>query len=166
MDTPFKHLLAAYQRRAYLAALGWMGNEQEAVELAQEAMLKAWRARASYDTGRPFYPWLHVIVKNTCRDALARRTRAPLTGLEVERVADDGPRPDAQIGNQQRHQHLHHALSQLQPDHREILILRHFEDLSYAEIAEQLGLAQGTVMSRLYRARRALLLQLEQQDSP
>ena len=76
MDTPFKHLLAAYQRRAYMAALGWMGNEQEAVELAQEAMLKAWRARASYDIGRPFYPWLHVIVKNTCRDALARRTRA------------------------------------------------------------------------------------------
>lgn len=164
MSTPFKHLLAAYQGRAYLAALGWVGNEQEAHELAQDALLKAWKARQSYDTARPFYPWLHVIVKNVCRDALARRARAPLPGLKTEGVVDASLQPEAGLRVRQREQRLHDAMKLLDDPHREILVLRHFEDLSYAEIAEVLNLAVGTVMSRLFRARRALLHQLETED--
>jgi len=164
MTTPFKHLLAAYQRRAYLAALGWVGNEQEAHELAQDALLKAWKARQSYDSARPFYPWLHVIVKNVCRDALARSARAPLPGLKAERVVDAAPQPEAGLRLRQREQRLYAAMRLLDDHHREILVLRHFEDLSYAEIAEVLNLAVGTVMSRLFRARKALLHQLETED--
>ncbi len=156
MTTTFDHLLAAYLPRVHRAALGWMGDEQEAREVAQEALLKAFSARDRYDAGRPFYPWLHRIVRNTSFDALARRKHRAVSGLDTERVRASTPDVDAALDRQHTRRRLHRALQTLSPEHREIIVLRHFEDLSYAEIGELLSLAEGTVMSRLYRARKAL----------
>ncbi|MFT4624781.1 MAG: RNA polymerase sigma-70 factor (ECF subfamily) [Myxococcota bacterium] len=158
---PFEHLLAAHSRRVHRAALGILGDEQEAREVAQEALLKAHRARARYDTSRPFYPWLYRIVKNTCFDARARGRHRALPGLQDERVAAPDASPGDRIDQSRAIARMRTALETLSADHREIIAMRHFQDLSYAEIGTLLGVKQGTVMSRLFRARRALSAAME-----
>jgi RNA polymerase sigma factor (sigma-70 family) len=160
MATPFAHLLASHMVRVHRCALGWLGNEQEAREVAQEALTKAWAAQGRYDASRPFYPWLSTIVRNTCRDARARK-RA-FTGLEADRLPSTNPSPHTALDTAQTRAQLHKALDALDDTHREIIIMRHFEDRAYAEIAQALGVAQGTVMSRLYRARKALVQRMEE----
>ena len=157
---PFDALLDAHRPRVQRAAVGFLGNPEDARDAAQEALLKAWRARDSYDAERPFYPWLYRIVKNHCLDQLAkRRVRRP-AALEVERLASDSPSAELEAARAQSRARLWAALQGLSEEHREIVNLRHFQDLSYAEIAEVLDLKEGTVMSRLYRARQALAREL------
>ena len=160
-STPFEHLLAAHAPRAHRAALGLLGDEQEAREIAQEALLKAHRARDRYDTTRPFYPWLYRIVKNTCLDARARRRHRAVPGLDDERVSAPPHRPGEGIDQARAIARMRTALQTLSESHREIIALRHFQDLSYAEIASILQIREGTVMSRLFRARRALAAAME-----
>lgn len=162
MQATFPQLLALHLPRVHRAALGLVGDEQEAREVAQEALLRAWNARDRYDPARPFYPWLYTIVKNACRDALARRRHRAEPGLQDEHVPSPGPGPLAELGQREAEQAVRRALADLDPEHREILQLRHFQDLSYAEIGQVLGLPAGTVMSRLYRARQALLRRIEE----
>ena len=163
---PFSHLLAAHRPRLLRAALGWLTDEQEAREVAQDTLLKAWAARDRYDPSRPFYPWLRTILRNTCRDARARGRHRAVSGLKADRVVASEPSPERVAVLQEETLRLRDAMRGLEPDHHEIIVLRHFEDLSYAEIAEILGVAQGTVMSRLYRARRALAARLHPLEAP
>lgn len=156
-NPPFEHLLAAHSPRVHRAALGILGHEQEAREVAQDALLKAHKARARYDFARPFYPWLYRIVRNTAFDALARRKHRALPGLMEDRVVDSEPTVLDRIDQKQSIDRVRAAMQHLKNDQREILSMRHFQDLSYAEIAQILEVPEGTVMSRLYRARKALL---------
>jgi RNA polymerase sigma-70 factor (ECF subfamily) len=160
-STPFEHLLAAHSPRAHRAALGLLGDEQEAREIAQEALLRAHRARDRYDTTRPFYPWLYRIVKNACLDARARGRHRAVPGLRDERISAPLQRPGESIDQARAIQRMRTALQTLTDGHREIIALRHFQDLSYAEIASILQVKEGTVMSRLFRARRALAAAME-----
>jgi len=164
MNIPFDHLLAAHAVRAHRAALGLMGEEQEARDMAQEALFKAFRAQDRYDQGRPFYPWLYRIVKNTCLDAIARRKHRASLGLDEHRVADPAPSAEHRIDQDQAINSMRRAIQTLSVEHREIISMRHFQDLSYAEMSELLGVPQGTVMSRLYRARKVLARALEAQS--
>ena len=157
----FEHLLAANMQRVQRAAVGWLGNEQEGREVAQDALLKAYKARDRYDPRRPFYPWLYTIVRNACRDAAARRKHRAVSGLDSERVASTQPSALARLSQNEAEQRVHRAIATLREEQREILIMRHFQDLAYAEIATLLDLPEGTVMSRLYRARKALAAALE-----
>ncbi len=161
----FDHLLAAYAPRVHRAALGMMGEEQEAREVAQDALLKAYRARERYDPARPFYPWLYRIVKNSCLDALARRRHRARPGLDEQRVHDCAPTVLDRIGQQESIARVQRGIARLSEAHREILSMRHFQDLTYVEMSMLLEVPEGTVMSRLYRARRALVRVLEE-DSP
>jgi len=162
MTATFQELLASSYPRVHRCTLGMLGDEQEAREAAQEALLKAWRARDSYDPARPFYPWLYTIVRNLCRDVRARRYRQPFVGVDTERVASSTPSPLAVVDSHEAQERVRVAMDQLHPDHREIIAMRHFQDLSYAEIGELLGVPQGTVMSRLFRARKALVRILQE----
>jgi RNA polymerase sigma-70 factor (ECF subfamily) len=159
--TTFDQLLAVHYRRVHRAALGFVHHEQEARELAHDALLKAHRARDRYDPSRPFYPWLYRILRNTCFDALARRKHREQSGLEPERVASTAPHGESTVQAAQERKQLATALETLSASHREIINMRHFQDLSYAEIGELLEIPEGTVMSRLYRARRALAAAME-----
>ena len=136
---PFSHLLAAYRPRLLRAALGWLTDEQEAHEVAQDTLMKAWAARDRYDPSRPFYPWLRTILRNTCRDARARGRHRAVSGLKADRVVSTEPGPERATVRRDETLHLQAAMRSLDPDHHEIIVLRHFEDLSYAEIAEILG---------------------------
>ncbi len=162
MSATFANLLAANLVRVHKSALGRLGDEQEAREVAQEALTRAWAARERYDSRRPFYPWLATIVRNACRDARARRRNRAVSGLDTERLTSPIRGPWAALDAAQAQQRVRTAMEVLDESHREIIVLRHFEDLSYAEIAAMLDIAEGTVMSRLFRARRALIRVLEE----
>ena len=156
-DLPFHHHLAAAMPRVHRAALGLMGDEQEAREIAQEALMKAYQARDRYDRSRPFYPWMYRILRNLALDAIARRRHRATPGLDDSRVHAEDLAPADRLSTQQDVRLLREAMRSLSEEHREILSMRHFQDLSYAEMAELLEVPKGTVMSRLYRARKALV---------
>jgi RNA polymerase sigma-70 factor (ECF subfamily) len=162
MMATFDHLLAAYRPRAVRAAVGLLGDEQEAAEVTQDAMLKAYAARDRYDPARPFYPWLYRIVRNAAFDALRRRKHRPISGLEPERHATGSPSALDQMAQREAIATVRRAMDLLGEQHREIIGMRHFQDLTYAEIGQLLELPQGTVMSRLFRARRALAQAIEE----
>lgn len=157
----FGQLVKTYQQMAYATAYGFVGNREDALELAQDAFVKAYRAMNRFDTSMPFYPWLYRIVKNTCLNHLKKRRRRGETSLEslresgVQFVSNDGG-PSRNAGIDEIRAHLAHALNELPDDHREIITLRHVRGLSYTEIAECLKIPKGTVMSRLHTARRRM----------
>lgn len=142
--------------RVHRAALGLLGDEQEAREIAQEALMKAYSARDRYDPNRPFYPWMYRIVRNLAFDARARGRHRALSGLDTERVVNTQPSALDTLAQGEAEARVRAAMTTLSDEHREVLGMRHFQDLSYAEIGELLDLPQGTVMSRIYRARKAL----------
>ena len=146
--------------RVHRAALGLLADEQEAREIAQEALVKAYAARERYDSRRPFYPWLYRIVRNLALDARRRARHRAVSGLDTERVVSSGRDPESSVAQAQSADRLRAAMAALSEDHAEILSMRHFQDLSYAEIGEILEIPKGTVMSRLYRARNALAAEL------
>ena len=162
MTADFAQLLAAYGPRVHRAAAGMLRDEQEAREVAQDALAKAWAAQDRYDRGRPFYPWLATIVRNACRDAIARGRHRAIGGLDSERLSSADPSPLQSLSQKEAEAAVRAGMARLRDDWREILVMRHFEDLSYAEIGEALAIPQGTVMSRLYRARKALTAELAQ----
>lgn len=159
--TDFSQLLALHGPRAHRVAAGMLRDEQEAREVAQEALARAWAARDRYDARRPFYPWLATIVRNACRDAIARGRHRAIGGLDAERLTSADATPLQALSRKEAEGAVRDAMAALREDWREILLMRHFEDLSYAEIGEALSIPQGTVMSRLYRARKALVAELE-----
>lgn len=147
------------QRVAYLFALQLTGNPDEALDVSQDAMLRFFAALGRFDATRPVRPWLLRIVRNLVRDRF-RRHRVRRT--ESLTAVDDGPTiepiastedPEAAAVQHQLRVVVWQAVQELSEQHREVLVLRDYQDLSYVEIAATLGVPKGTVMSRLHRAR-------------
>lgn len=156
MTASFEHLLASALPRLHRAARGLLPDEQEAREIAQEALARALAARERYDPGRPFYPWVRQILRNAAFDARQRSRVRAVPGLEEARLGADGVDAAQLLDGRREEARLRLALERLSDDHREVLVMRHFEDLTYAEMGTLLGVPEGTVMSRLFRARRVL----------
>jgi RNA polymerase sigma-70 factor (ECF subfamily) len=163
----FGLLVERHMRRAYAHALGIVGSREDARDLSQEAFVRAYGARHTLDPGRPFYAWLYQILRRLCfnflRDASVRRRllhqRAPDWLIVTERVQTDDPA--VQVEREDARRRVSEAIAQLPPREREVLVLKEFEALKYREIADLLGVPIGTVMSRLYAARRRLADALE-----
>ncbi len=167
--TAFGRLVDMYQKRAYTAAYAMVNNRQDALELAQEGFARAFKAMGRFDTAQPFYPWLYRIVKNACLNHLKKKRRHGEVSLDSLVESGFSPPSHATTPMQaatrdETRTEIWRAIEQLPAMHREILVLRHFEDLSYSEIAECLDIAPGTVMSRLHAARRKLREALEAAD--
>lgn len=159
----FGELVTRYMRQAYFAALGLVGNHDDALDLSQEAFARAFRARRSLDPERPFYPWLYQILRRQCFNFLRnRKTRAAklvAAGGWMTDEADaraDAQSPERAMERAEEHRRVRVAITSLPAHEREVLIMREFEGLRYREIAGLLGIPIGTVMSRLYTARKAL----------
>lgn len=159
----FGELVQKYMRRAYFAALGLVANHDDALDLSQEAFARAFRARGKLDPSRPFYPWLYQIIRRLCfnflRDKKTRRARLAEAGPWLAEQA--GARaaqsaPDRETERADLRVRIETAIQALPPHEREVIVMREFEGLKYREIADLLGIPIGTVMSRLYTARRAL----------
>jgi RNA polymerase sigma-70 factor (ECF subfamily) len=163
-DELVKHL----RSKAYALAHSLVGSRDDAMELCQETFLKIYRARESFRDGEPFNPWFHRILRNTCYSFLRERGRAsersvsaPAAGGEADegdwQIHDtDAPVPGEALEADERAAQFQKALRRLSAHDREILVLRHYQELSYKEIAGALAIPEGTVMSRLFHARRRL----------
>lgn len=163
----FAELVTLYQRRAYAAAYAIVGNRDDALDLAQDAFVRAYRAMHRFDPAMPFYPWLHQIVRNTCLNHLKRKKRRGEQSLDalMEQgydAAEDGRGPQEDAELRELKLHIHEAMEKLTPDQQEIIRLRHLLDLSYTEISDSLGIPLGTVMSRLHAARKSLKRAMEE----
>ena len=155
MEDVVRARLSQAMQRSYVAAYRILGNADQARDACQEAAARALSARDRYDHDRPFYPWFYRILKNHCLDHLKRRRRTIPVGDGPPRV-DEAPTAEGQAVQDERARALSRAVEGLPMDLREIIELRHFQDLSYEEMAEVLACPVGTVMSRLYRARKQL----------
>ena len=156
----FRHLVDKYQTKAVGHAMAIIGNREDARDAVQEAFLDAYQALARFDSERPFYPWLYAILRNRCFKLIAGRKRREASSLDLPGVEGEllvstgGLSPEEQLS-------LEQALLALSPMERELVTLKHLDGLSYRELAEMLGINEGTVMSRLYYARQKLRESLE-----
>ena len=164
----FEILVSKYMRRAYFIALGLVGQHDAALDLSQEAFVRVYRHRRKFDPNRRFLPWFYQILKNLCFKWLQEQRANPHIALEDLKEREEKGNaslsfdPNLIAERDAVKDRVWRAISALKPGDREIIILRHFQGLSYREISEALSCSQGTVMSRLYYARRALKKRLEQ----
>lgn len=156
----FGELVQLHQAGVFNAAYRMTGNRQEAEDAAQEAFLRAFRSIHTLDPSRPAGPWLRRIAVNVCLNRLERREPLPLddeSGLPAPE-----PLPEPQTIARERSRQIRLALLTLPPRYRAALELRHFEELTYAEMAEALNRPMSDVKSDLFRARKLLAEKLKE----
>lgn len=147
----FRHLVESYQSQAIGHAIGILGNREDALDAVQDAFLDAFQALNRFDLSRSFYPWFYVILRNRCYKSAAVRTREKSESIEEVAILE----PSTLVAHEERLL-LECALLRLDPEDREIILLKHLDGLSYEELSERLGIPAGTVMSRLFHARTRL----------
>jgi RNA polymerase sigma-70 factor (ECF subfamily) len=150
----FRHLVERYQRQAVSHATAILGSRDEAMDAAQEAFIDAFRALKQFDNSRPFYPWFYVLLRNRCFKLTARKREMANIDETVIVAANSAAQSEDILA-------LENALRSLNMEDREIITLKYFDGLNYNELAERLQIPKGTVMSRLFHARRKLQVQLE-----
>lgn len=142
------------------------GDEHRSDDLTQETFARVFGARREFENGRKFSTWLWRIALNLCHDELRRRQRRPEVALTIadaefgdrpaEEPASEGPSPAQHLESSERHAAVRAALLELPEHYRVVVVLRHYEDLKFAEIAEALDLPEGTVKSRMAEALKLL----------
>lgn len=144
---------------AHALAIQILGNREDAADAVHDALAMVLARPGIYDAAkRPLKPWFLRVVRNRCLDQIRRRRPGD---KPVDELLDPGDTPEQALQIVQRDAELKSALAAISVDQRQIVVLRDYLDLSYAEIADVLRIAQGTVMSRLHRARLALKEVLE-----
>jgi len=161
----FEELVARHRDKVYARAFSMMRNEDEALDLSQDAWVKGWQRLAQFQGSSSFVTWMTRIVINLCLDQLRKHKRQRAESIEmleeeaggVERkmpvVTSD---PLEGLERAELRQRIDRAMGQLSNEHRTVLILHEFEELEYKEIAKKMSCSIGTVMSRLFYARRRM----------
>lgn len=159
----FEELVRAYEKRVYHLALRMCGNADDAYEVAQEAFLSVWKGMRFFRGDSSFSTWLYRLTSNAAIDFLRRQRRqlendgVPLDGEDTFlEVADRAPSPHQHAERAELREALAQGLQSLSAEHRQVLLLRELQGLSYDEIAAALDLDLGTVKSRIARAREKL----------
>lgn len=149
----FAILIARYEKPVFNAALRMLKNPEDARDVAQTVFLKVYEHLAEYDPAHKFYSWIYRIALNESINVLGRRK-------PQEPVADDAPDerqgPEELVGSEQLSRNMQAALMSIKAEYRSVIVLKHFLDLSYEDIAETLQLPEKTVKSRLFTARQLL----------
>lgn len=161
----FDELITRHRERIYMHAYHMLRSEDDAVEIAQETFIRAWKSLARFDGKASFSSWLYRIATNATIDLCRRRKSHP----EVE--VDEGPMkvdpasqttphmgeaPGVSVDRAEIRRRVEAAMLELSPEHRAVVVLKEIDDLSYEEIARRVGCSLGTVMSRLHYARKHL----------
>lgn len=167
----FEKLIVSHEKKVYNIAYRYMGNREEAEDLAQEAFIRVYRAINGFRGEAAFSTWLYHIVSNVCRDALRKNLRRVEDSLdcavttekgELQReVADWSMSPEPIYENHELGEFIQGLINQLTPEYKAVIIMREIQEMSYEEIAAALDCSLGTVKSRLSRARKALRNKIE-----
>jgi RNA polymerase sigma-70 factor (ECF subfamily) len=161
----FEELVSRHRDKIYARAFSMMRNEDEAVDLSQEAWVKAWQRLAQFQGESSFPTWITRIVINLCLDQLRKNKRVRAESIEAMNEESGGverqmpvvtTNPTEGLERTELRQRIDKALALLSEEHRTVLILHEFEDLEYKEIAKRMECSIGTVMSRLFYARRKM----------
>ena len=161
----FEDIVRAYEKNVYNIALRMSGSREDALDISQEAFLKAYRSLRSFRGESKFSVWLYRIVSNTALDYLRTRARRAADSLSVEdesgesaelAIADESQSPETLLERKLTREALQRGLNSLPEDQRKILLLREIEGFSYEEIGKILSIESGTVKSRIFRARKKL----------
>ena len=161
----FGQLVEAHQSKIYSLCYRMTGNAEDAADLTQEVFLSAWRSLGSFQSQAAFSTWLYRLTSNACIDFLRKEKRRSALSLTTEgeeeegrelEVADQRFSPERELEKKEARRAVREGLAALSPEHRQVLVLREMEGLSYTEMAHLLDLEEGTVKSRLARARLAL----------
>lgn len=152
----FRQLVEAYQTPAYRLAARMCGPDS-AEDVTQEAFLAAWRALPEFRGDCRFSTWLYRLVSNAAIDCLRREKKHRDTGdVDDLELPDGGPSPQEQAERNDTRDAVRRALDRLSPEHRQVLLLRFMQELDYGEIARALDVSEGTVKSRINRAKSKL----------
>lgn len=146
----YQEIVSRYMKTAYYIALGLVHNHQDALDISQEAFIRAFRRIKSFNAERRFFPWFYQLMKNLCIDHLKRTSRmkeVPLDGIQIL---------DEKKEDEEMKRVLWKGIEELAFEQREVIILRYFRQFSYQEISEIIGKPIGTVMSSLYYAKKRL----------
>ncbi len=167
----FEALIQPYQKKAFNIAYRILGNVEDASDVTQEALIKIYKSLDKYQGRSSFSTWVYSIVNNTCIDYMRKNKKTNVVYLDQEiqardgsykmEIADEMNTPEYLFEKQETQKMVQDAINQLNVDHREIIVLRDINGFSYQEIAEMLNCSEGTVKSRISRARAHLKLLLE-----
>lgn len=173
----FRTLFERYHRRAYALALGILRHQDDAMDAVQDAFIKAHKHLDKFEGTSSFYTWLYRIVMNVSIDHLRKHKRVKPVELDESRVENDaddpllprilGGNPGRALLDKQIRARIDQALDELSENHRAVLVMRELEGLSYEDMAQAMGCSKGTIMSRLFHARRNMQKRLlDLVDSP
>ncbi len=162
----FGELVSIYEKQVYSVAYRFMGNHDDANDLAQEAFIRAFKGIENFRGDASFKTWLYHIVANACRDELRRMKRQPTVSLNSPIMTEDGEinreqedwtfAPEIIYESKEMQELVQRLLNELIPEYRQVLILRELQGFTYDEIAVTLDCSLGTVKSRISRARKIL----------
>jgi RNA polymerase sigma-70 factor (ECF subfamily) len=163
----FDELVTRYRGKAYAMIYNMVRNEQDAWDLAQDGFLKAWKSIGKFQRKSAFFTWLYRIMMNVAIDWVRKKHVTGGTEFDdeiglsnIEPASATTPKgvdlPHRTMERREIRKRIDEAIKKLSPDHRQVIVLREFEGLEYHEIAETIGCEIGTVMSRLFYARRKL----------
>jgi len=168
--TAFDQLITLHRDRVYMVAYHILRNHEEALDVAQDTFVRAWRSLARFDGTSSLRSWLTRIATNASIDVVRRRQSHPQTefdavpGMAIDAASRTTPsqpaKPSESLDRAEIRTRFEQALGTLSDDHRAVIVLKEIEDLSYQEIADTVGCSLGTVMSRLFYARKKLQDQL------
>jgi len=174
----FRTLFERYHRRAYALAFGVVRHHDDALDVVQDAFIKAHKHLDKFEGNSSFYTWLYRIVMNLAIDHLRKHRRVRPVELDETRIdeGDDtllpkilGGNPGRALMDKEIRARIDQALDELSENHRAVLVMRELEGFSYEEMAQAMGCSKGTIMSRLFHARRNMqkrLLDLIEHPSP
>jgi RNA polymerase sigma-70 factor (ECF subfamily) len=165
----FEELVARHRDRIYARAFSMTRNEEDAIDLSQEAWIKGWQRLEQFQGDSSFTTWMTRIVINLCLDHLRKQKRHRADSIEEMEDESGGVErqmpvvtvnPTEGLERAELRQKIDGALGQLSAEHRTVLVLHEFEDMEYKAIAKTVGCSMGTVMSRLFYARRKMAVLL------
>jgi RNA polymerase sigma-70 factor (ECF subfamily) len=168
-ETAFGQLVSRYQRKVYTIALGMVKSPDDAMDIAQEAFIKVHRYLGNFQGSSSFYTWLYRIIVNLCIDHMRRSGKfvsAEFDERTHDREQDEtevcvlssdlGNNPSRTIGRKELAEQIQKAIDELPSYHKAVIVMREIEGKSYAQMAKEMKVSKGTIMSRLHHARHKL----------